>query len=51
MKAILIKGVEMPEENGFMDVRIQGNGKALLVGCMGHCSTYEAEEVDIKEEE
>lgn len=52
MKAVLIKGLEMPTgEDTFVDVRIQSDGKALLVGCMGHCSVYDAEETDCEEEE
>ena len=51
MKAILIKGMELPDEKGFLDVRIQGNGKALLVCGMGNCITYDAEEIEINEEE
>lgn len=48
MKAIIIKGLELPEERGFLDVRIQGNGKALLVCGMGNCSVYDAEEIDME---
>lgn len=52
MKAIIIKGLSMPNgENTFVDLRIQSNGTALQVGCMGHCSVYQAEEVDLPEEE
>lgn len=51
MKAILIKGLELPDEKGFLDVRIQGNGKALMVCGMGNCITYDAEEIEINEEE
>ena len=50
MKAVLIKGLDMPNPNGFIDVRIQGDGKALLVCGMGECSTLECEEIEIPEE-
>ena len=50
MKAIVIKNMEMPEENGFIDVRIHGNGKALLVCGRGECDTYDAEEIEYSEE-
>lgn len=52
MKAVIIKGLSLPTvEGSFIDVRIQDNGKALMVGCMGRCTTYEAEEIDLPEEE
>lgn len=51
MKAVIIKGLELPDQGGFTDVRIQGDGKALLVCCMGACSTLECEEVEIHDEE
>ena len=52
MKAIVIKGLELPTiEGSFIDVRIQSNGKALLVGCMGHCSVYDAEEIEVEEKQ
>lgn len=51
MKAVIIKGLELPDQNGFTDVRIQGDGKALLVCCMGACSTMDCEEIEIPDEE
>ena len=51
MKAIIIKGVEMPEKNGVLDVRIYGNGEVLLPAHMGECATAKAEEVEIDQEE
>lgn len=50
MKAVLIKGLEMPNPKGFIDVRIQGDGEALLVCGMGECGTLECEQVEIHEE-
>lgn len=47
MKAIIIKGVEMPEKEGFLDARIYGDGTVLLPTHMGECDTVKAEEVDI----
>ena len=51
MKAIIIKGMEMPENNGFIDVRIYADGKVLIPCAMGNCSTVTAEEIDYQEEE
>lgn len=51
MKAILIKGLELPDEQGFLDIRIQGDGKALLHCGMGNCITYDVEEIEINKEE
>ena len=50
MKAIIIKGVEMPEKEGFLDARIYGNGTVLLPTHMGECGSVKAEEVEIPEE-
>lgn len=50
MKAIIIKGVEMPEKEGFLDARIYGDGTVLLPTHMGECDTVKAEEVVIPEE-
>lgn len=51
MKSIIIKGLELPTgENNFVDVRIQSDGKALLVCGMGQCITYDAEEVETSED-
>lgn len=49
MKGILIKGIGMPEENGFVDARIYGDGNVLLP-CGGETSECTAEEVEIEEE-
>lgn len=51
MKAIIIKGVEMPDERGFLDVRIYGDGTVLLPAHAGECGTAKAEEVEIDQEE
>ena len=48
-KAILIKGVSMPEEQGFLDLRIYGNGSVLLP-CGGETVECKAEEVETDEE-
>lgn len=51
MKAIIIKGVEMPEKDGFLDARIYGDGTVLLPAHTGECETAKAEEVEIDQEE
>lgn len=51
MKAIIIKGVEMPEKEGFLDARIYGDGTVLLPTHMGECGSVKAEEVEIDQEE
>lgn len=48
-KGILITGVSMPEENGFVDVRIYGDGNVLLP-CGGETVECKAEEIEIEEE-
>ena len=50
MKAIIIKGLEMPEENGFVDARIYGNGKVLLPCCPDGISETTAEEIEVEDE-
>ena len=50
MKAIIIKGLGMPEENGFVDARIYGNGKVLLPCGPGELSEVTAEEIEIPDE-
>lgn len=53
MKAILIKGLELPEEpNYLMDLRIYGDGTVQVVGCMGHAGSLEtnAEEIELPDE-
>ncbi len=47
MKAVVIKGLELPEEGGFVDVRINSDGTVLLPCAMGECNTLEAKEIDI----
>ena len=51
MKAIIIKGVEMPEKEGFLDARIYGDGTVLLPAHAVECGTAKAEEVEIDQEE
>ena len=48
-KGILIIGIGMPEEDGFVDARIYGDGKVLLP-CGGETNELTAEEVQIDEE-
>lgn len=50
MKAVLIKGLEMPEgENTFIDVRINSNG-SVLIPCADHQGEgCKAEEIEIEE--
>jgi len=50
MKAIIIKGLEMPQNGGFVDLRVYSDGKVDQVACMGHCTVLEAEEVEIPDE-
>lgn len=50
MKAIIIKGIGMPEKDGFLDARIYGDGTVLLPTHTGECGAVKAEEVDILEE-
>lgn len=51
MKALIIKNLELPTIDGsFIDIRIQSDGKAIMPGCMGHCSVYDVEEVEIPED-
>lgn len=49
-KAIVIKGLPMPEEDSFVDLRVYGNGTAQVVGCMGFCVSYNAEEIEIEDD-
>lgn len=48
MKAILIKGIEMPDENGFIDIRVYGNGNVVIPCCDGNFSEVKAEEIEIE---
>lgn len=50
MKAILITGVTMPEEPGFLDLRIYGDG-SVLMPCCGDTMECKAREIEVKEEE
>ena len=50
MKAIIIKGVEMPDPRGFLDVRIYGDGSVLIPCAMGECGTVKAEEIEVEDE-
>ena len=52
MKAIIIKGLELPADPNFMmDLRIYGDGKVQMVGCMGHAASVgTAEEIEIPDE-
>ena len=54
MKAILIKGIEMPSstEDGlttFLDARIYSDGEVLIPCMHGNCSTVRAEQIEIEE--
>ena len=51
MKAIIIKGIEMPDKEGFIDVRINGDGTVLIPCAMGMCDTVKAEEIEIPDSE
>lgn len=51
MKAIIIKGLEMPEEDSFIDLRVRGDGKAQVVGCMGASASFKAEQIEIPDQE
>ena len=51
MKAIIIKGIGMPDKRGFLDVRIYGDGTVLLPAHAGECETAKAEQVEIDQEE
>ena len=51
MKAILIKGAEMPDENGFLDIRVYGNGKVFMPCAAGEGSEATAEEIEIPDQD
>ena len=53
MKAIIIKGLELPERpNELMDLRIYGDGSVQMVGCMGSAgSVGKAVEIEIPDED
>ena len=48
-KGILITGVSMPEEQGFLDLRIYGNGSVLLP-CGDETVECKAKEAETDEE-
>lgn len=48
MKAILLKGLEMPKGEGtFLDVRIYADGSVLVPCGDGECAEASAEETEI----
>ena len=50
MKAVLIKGLEMPTgENTFVDVRIRSNGTVLIPCAENQGEGCKAEEIEIEE--
>ena len=49
MKAILIKGAEMPNENGFLDIRVYGDGRVFMPCGAGEGSEAKAEEIEVQE--
>lgn len=51
MKAVIIKGLELPDQDGFTDIRIYGDGTAVMPMCMGSCVNYDVEEIELPEEE
>ena len=51
MKTIIIKGLEMPDQNGFIDARIYGDGTVLLPCATGECSTVTAEAAELPDDE
>ena len=50
MKAILIKGAEMPEERGFIDLRVYGDG-TVISPCGSSFSETKAVEIEIPDNE
>ena len=49
MKAVVIKGMSLPDENGVIDVRIYNNYAASVCG-PGCTSSYSVEEIDVPDE-
>lgn len=49
MKGILITGIEMPNEDGFIDIRVYGNGNVIIPCCDGNYSEVKAEEIEVKD--
>ena len=50
MKGIFLEGLEMPEENGFLDVRIYGTGSVTMMCGPGSFSNCKAREIETEEE-
>ena len=50
MKAILIKGIELPENNGVLDLRIYHDYASMICGS-GSFSSFKVEQVEIPDEE
>lgn len=49
MKAILLKGLEMPQgEETFLDVRINSDGTVLIPCGTGECDTVRAEQIEVE---
>lgn len=46
MKSVIIRGLELPEDGGFVDVRIYSDGSVLIPCAMGECGTMKAEEIE-----
>lgn len=51
MKGIFLEGLEMPNENGFLDVRIYGDGNVTMMCGPGSFSNCKAQEIDSEENE
>ena len=49
MKAILIKGIELPESNGVLDLRIYHDYASMMCG-PGSFSSFKVEQVEIPDE-
>lgn len=50
MKAVIIKGMMLPDENGFIDLRIYNNYACSVCG-PGYASTYKVEEIELPDED
>lgn len=50
MEGILIKGITMPDENGFIDVRIYGDGE-VVIPCGGEFTEARATRAEIPDNE
>ena len=49
-KAIIITGVTMPDKDGFIDMRVYGDGK-VVVPCGGRSVKAKAKEIELPEED